>query len=417
MPRQMLSLLALGLVPLSPLVAQDDWPIHPPAQTHVDSERLRIPIIPDVEGRPAVTAMVNGTGPWRFRIDWGANAFVVSDSLARVLELPRTGEVRSPTGFLPVVSVDSLRLGGARFLGLRAAVGGFSDPTSDGVLGFTVFADLLMTFDFPTNTLVLERGELADPDGESILALAKPDEARLDYLGIPMDARDRLDTQPHINFRLGGLDGSAVMDTQAGGFLYLPDSLMRDFSGISDTSEMLGRGPQMGTMTLRELRVAEPLTVGGYTVQKPLVTFRNRPGPMLGMGFLGQFAVTLDQRNARVRFKRADRTFTPPEAPWEREGERPVVENAAEYAGDYGNRRVTLEEGTLFLQRTDHTPAPTPGRQVIAPKLALMPAGEDEFTIPRIPQALVRFVRDASGTIVGVRVHQLNGTWEESTRR
>ncbi|MDX1430492.1 MAG: hypothetical protein R3282_09395, partial [Rhodothermales bacterium] len=68
MRRRILSILGLALVPLSPLVAQDDWPIRPPAETHLVAEGLRVPIMPDAQGRPVVMAMVNGTGPWRFRI-------------------------------------------------------------------------------------------------------------------------------------------------------------------------------------------------------------------------------------------------------------------------------------------------------------------------------------------------------------
>jgi hypothetical protein len=130
-------------------------------------------------------ARINGTGPWRLRIDWGANAFVISDSLARTLDLPRAGEFPTPNGPRPIVSVESVSIGDSRFEGLTAAVGGFLDASSDGVLGFNVLADLLMTFDFPGKTLVLSHGELAVSDGTTILPLAPPDPARLAFKPFP----------------------------------------------------------------------------------------------------------------------------------------------------------------------------------------------------------------------------------------
>ncbi len=66
-------------------------------------------------GRVVAPMMVNGQGPFRFIVDTGANRSVVSDALARRLNLAPAGEapVHNVHGVItaPLVRVDSLRYG------------------------------------------------------------------------------------------------------------------------------------------------------------------------------------------------------------------------------------------------------------------------------------------------------------------
>lgn len=101
------------------------------------------------------------------------------------------------------------------------------------------------------------------------------------------------------------------------------------------------------------------------------------------------------------------------------EMERPkAIEGAPDYTGTYGNRRVTLEQGTLYLQRIDvaaEGEQQGPRRRV-APKLELRRVEDDEFELPRIPGAKVRFERDADGRVSGIAVLQRDGRWEQADR-
>ncbi len=96
----------------------------------------------------------------------------------------------------------------------------------------------------------------------------------------------------------------------------------------------------------------------------------------------------------------------------------PAIESAESYVGLYGNRRITLDDGTLYLQRIDVQPngQTSGGRRRIAPKLELRPLGNEEFELPRIPGARVRFERDESGQVVRLAVQQRDGRWEEADR-
>jgi hypothetical protein len=201
------------------------------------------------------------------------------------------------------------------------------------VLGFNVFADALLTLDFPRKSLMVDPGELPEPDGRTVLALAEPDRDRLRGLYDPAIAprvraffgRGPGDSgvvaQPSVALTLGDRTFSCVMDTRAPGWLTLPDSLLPRFNLVSGPAEATGRGPTMGTMRLRLTRVAETLRLGDAVVAQPLVQFRDRPGPLIGIDLMRAFAITLDQRNGRVRFTRAEQdTLEPLEQPWESAG-------------------------------------------------------------------------------------------------
>ncbi len=100
----------------------------------------------------------------------------------------------------------------------------------------------------------------------------------------------------------------------------------------------------------------------------------------------------------------------------EREAPTPL-ENAGDYVGLYGIRQITSEGGKLYLQRVDAQPAQAASRtRRVAPKLELRPVGEDEFEIPRVPGAKVRFERDEAGEIIKLAVQQRDGRWEETQR-
>jgi len=78
----------------------------------------------------------------------------------------------------------------------------------------------------------------------------------------------------------------------------------------------------------------------------------------------------------------------------------------AEYAGNYENRTIFLEEDGLWLQRSG------------GPKLKMVSSGDaDSWTLKRVPQAQIRFIRGDDGSIRELRVLGMRGEWETSKRR
>ncbi len=86
-----------------------------------------------------------------------------------------------------------------------------------------------------------------------------------------------------------------------------------------------------------------------------------------------------------------------------------------EYAGNYGDRTISVEKGSLYIQR-EAPASQAPGRQISAPKLKLLADGKDEFVLEQYPSGRVKFVRDDAGAIVEVQVLTLQGQWETSKR-
>src|SRR5262249_21240234 len=102
-------------------------------------------------------------------------------TLVAKLGLRTVGQVRGgdPSGrnarMMDLVEVGNLQIGGARFEGLTAAVRDYNerrmgDPV-DGILGFALFADCLLTLDYPGNRVKIERGALPAANGRDVLAL------------------------------------------------------------------------------------------------------------------------------------------------------------------------------------------------------------------------------------------------------
>ena len=107
---------------------------------------------------PFVQVLVNGKGPFTFGIDTGTGTEgLVSPALAQALGLPATGgtvEAGDPSGRatrkLPLVRLAMLSVAGVDFRDVTATVyqASQAEGRCDGILGFTLFRDRLLTLDY-----------------------------------------------------------------------------------------------------------------------------------------------------------------------------------------------------------------------------------------------------------------------------
>jgi len=248
-------------------------------------------------GKPYVMVTINGRGPYRFVIDTGtgADAFVTPE-LADELQLPTAAEVvlSDPSGQgglrAPIVLLPSVRLAGVEFNWVRAirhAVTGEAG-TCQGLLGFTLFRDYLLTLDFPNRLVLLTEGVLT-PDGEqTVLPFRMPE-------GVPI-----------ASLSVNGQSVEAQLDSGGGG-LTLPEGLAaRQKWDIPPVAFAAGH-----TLTTRfEIKAAKlagDVIVGKYTFTHPVVEI-HPAFPLVNFGSppMQIFAITFDQRNLRVRLD-ADR--------------------------------------------------------------------------------------------------------------
>jgi hypothetical protein len=259
-------------------------------------------------GKPYVMVTINGKGPYRFIIDTGtgADAFV-SPELADELRLPAAAEavVNDPSGQgglrVPVVLLESIGLAGVEFSSVKAirhAVTGEAG-SCQGLLGFTLFRDYLLTLDFPNRQVLLTVGALT-PDGEkTVLPFHMPE-------GVPI-----------TSLRVNGQSVEAQLDSGGGGLTFPEELAAHQKWEIPPVAFATGR-----TLTTRfeikAAKLASDVTVGKYTFTHPVVEI-HPAFPLVNFGSppMQSFAITFDQKSLLVRLE-ADRdhfTLTAPPSP------------------------------------------------------------------------------------------------------
>src|SRR5688572_14459927 len=250
---------------------------------------------------------------------------------------------------MPTVTarIDSLSLGGATFRGLDTRVTSLFDGGDfDGIISLALLQDLLWTLELGQSRLLLERDSLPDPNGRDVLPFAGRDPA------------GRID----VMMNLGGEQQPVVFDTRYADWIMTNDFLAAKLR-LATALRSVGTawGPSVGTFEMRGARLDEALTLGRYTLPRAPLVFRNRGGTIVGVRFLEQFAISVDQRRGRVRFTRADMVVNVPTLEWEagsevrRELAARGAPDATSPARTFGFRMAARPGGRLFVVMLDTT--------------------------------------------------------------
>jgi len=271
-----------------------------PATTHVTPQPVRLParLISNfflVESR-----QVDGK-TYRFMIDTGSSVTLVSPTVAESLKQkekrgtpPRTLPVRGANGReveLPAITLRQLRLSEASFERVPAIVYDFSDLSShlglviDGVIGYPLFRDTLLTLDYPAAQL-----EIADNP------VISPPPVRQAHTSVI--AYNREQPTPLIPVQMASESFFALIDSGSDGGLALnPAGLHPRFV----------HGPRVG-MIVSSLhgdnhqlvgRLEQDITIGNLLVEKPVVDLTEHLSS-LGGELLGNFRLTFDQQRHTV---------------------------------------------------------------------------------------------------------------------
>ena len=239
-----------------------------------------------------VEGTIGGAGPYRFLIDTGSSVTLVSDRIAETLP-----DFRAAGGLAPVqvisaaggstllgsTTLPSLELGTATFANIRAAVYDFADfsnhlgLTVDGILGFPIFRDVLLTLDYPRNRVVLS---------PRFPARTVPGVA------IPFALEDG--TRPIVNVELGDSTFMALIDSGSD----LPFTL--NPTGLNPPFKSGPRsGPVVSTLSgsdPRQIgRLADTLALGTCEIREPRVMITDQLST-IGAEILRHYTLTFDQR-------------------------------------------------------------------------------------------------------------------------
>jgi D-alanyl-D-alanine carboxypeptidase len=251
-----------------------------------------------INSQPAVEVMVEGEGPFLFLIDTGAaGAGVVSRELAERLDLETVGQVEigDPSDrnreLRDIARVAELTAGGQTWRDLDMLLGGdvLGDPGIDGILGFGMFGDRLLTLDYPAGEVRVESGELAPADSQEIL------DFRIEH-GIPM-----------IDLSVANHTVEADIDSGSMGWLMVPESVAEGLPLDSEPQVIGHARTSFNEFDIKAATLVGEVRVGRHTVHNPQLEFADIfPRANVGGQFLSLFAVTFDQKNNRVRFARQD---------------------------------------------------------------------------------------------------------------
>ncbi len=253
--------------------------------------------------RLTVPVTIGGSGPYRFLIDTGAQATVLSQQLADQLQLNDRGTATlvGMSSSRPVETVMISEFGlGDRVLTVPIApivplanIGG-----ADGVLGLDTLQDQHVLLDFEQNRIALT-GEDAETSGYEII----------------VRARRKLGQLVIADARLDGIKVAVIIDTGAQGSignLALQNRMRSRDRGTTDLTDI------NGVTASGEIGIARRLDLGRARIESfPIVyhdaaPFRalgldDRPAMVLGMGELRLFKrVAIDFNRRRVLFDMPD---------------------------------------------------------------------------------------------------------------
>jgi predicted aspartyl protease len=261
-------------------------------------------------GKPYVMVTINGRGPFRFVIDTGTGGdALITPELAGELGLPTVGQatLSDPSGQggkkVRILQIDSLNLAGVEFSNIHAVEHTFFAEAgqAQGLLGFTLFRNYLLTLDFPARRVTLSTGALT-PDGEKTVL-----PFRL-QAGVPV-----------ARLKVGGLEPVEAQLDSGGGGLVLPEQLaMRLKFDVAPVA--FAEGQSICTrFEIKAARLGTDIKLGRYTFTHPVIEI-HPAFPLVNFGSppMQMFAITFDQQNLLVRFESTQRRFTinaPPSPP------------------------------------------------------------------------------------------------------
>ena len=257
-----------------------------------------------VRTRMTVDVRVNGTGPYKFIVDSGADSSVVGWRIARALQLP-TGtpailNAMTATARVERVLVDELTLGPSTIRNLELPALEERDVGGQGMIGIDALVAQRLMMDFEKRTIKVEDATRPAQrlDGEIIVT-----------------ARRRRGQLILTQVRAAGLPLDAVVDT--GSEITIGNTALRDklIKGNRDKFITLEVTGVTGvTIPLQLARIGE-LKLGSVTLRNVPIAFADvppfevfglakEPALMLGTDLLETFRrVSLDFKARKVRFQ------------------------------------------------------------------------------------------------------------------
>jgi predicted aspartyl protease len=265
----------------------------------------------DTEKHLTVTVRVDGSGPYRFVVDTGADRTVLATDVAAELGLVFSekvmleGVVRAVKA--ETVTIRELSFGAVRYQSLVVPTLPRSTLGADGYLGLDTLDGHRVTFDFKNHTL-----QVGAPHSRLSTLLVRDNEARIRTVGSAGHLRA-------LNCMVDGVRAAAFIDSGAdlsAGNQALFDALASRNPAYGDIGRIslvdVTGGETSGSVTLvTKIRIGDleltdcPLVIADFKVFD-VWGLTQRPALLVGMNFLRRFSkVSIDYGLKELRFDQA----------------------------------------------------------------------------------------------------------------
>lgn len=247
---------------------------------------------------PVVEVKINGQGPFAFTIDTGAGLQAdIDTSVAAQLKLVPNGKVITgdPSGQndreVETARLESIAFGGAEFRNVTAVIRPQritrDYPDVDGILGFALFTDYLLTLDYPAMQVRLARGALPAANGADILSF---------------EIENR---RPVIEVAIGKIRVRAHIDSGnfVAGFI-LPEAVVEQLQLQSQPIIVGGARSVSNQIELKQAQLRGTIHIGRFEYPQATITFPALRDTNVGFKVLREFALTFDQKNRRMKLER-----------------------------------------------------------------------------------------------------------------
>jgi predicted aspartyl protease len=247
--------IALGLV-AAPLSAQEA-PTQPAAIDEPAPSEIVISQT-DRYSRMTVPVMIEGQGPFRFMIDTGAQATVVTRALRDRLALPSLGRA-TLVGMAATKQVELVRLNGLEFAArvfdaIHAPILEEAHIGADGILGLDSLQDLRVLVDFRNQTIAVDDSRaLGGNRGYEIIVRARSKLGRLIITDALVDGvRTAVIIDTGAQGSMGNLALQRRLRSRSG-----QDVTTTDVTGATLTSPLgVARSVSIASMSLNNLPIA-----------------------------------------------------------------------------------------------------------------------------------------------------------------
>lgn len=247
---------------------------------------------------PVIEVKLNGQGPFTFLVDTGAGMQAdIDTSVAARLNLQPSGTALNgdPSGENDItvytVSINSLSLGRVDFRNVTAVVRPQritkDYPDVDGILGFALFTEYLLTLDYKSMQVRLARGAL-------------PAANNTDILNYEIDNR-----VPVIDVAVGKIRVRAHVDSGnfVAGFI-LPEEIVEQLQLLTQPVTVGHARSVTNQIELKQVQLRDTIRIGRFEYPQATIAFPALSDTNVGFKVLREFVLTFDQKNLRVRFER-----------------------------------------------------------------------------------------------------------------